>query len=191
MVLSVCHLLVNIDAAGRATQRGQEEEPVAISLKISPSEITPGQPITLQELLPPRPKVAVATISHYCLRIGSYNPTLKKLCNSQVRLFLHTSVFSEFDGLPGGLRSVPPTAQFDITTKAAIGFAFRFRAKRLGIYLIKASWTLANHEVIYSAPIVLVVKPPIDDKGQPIVKPEWLEEIPPPEKEALSPPEKP
>jgi hypothetical protein len=116
-------------------------------------------------------------IDHDVLRIGRYDKKLGKLVNiRKSELFRIVNCHVEFRGLPGSSSSDHGLG-FEIRTSKYKGVEFPFRPKRLGIYLITASWRLEEPKgEISSSPIVLVVKPPLDAEGHPIVKPEWLEE---------------
>jgi hypothetical protein len=81
-----------------------------------------------------------------------------------------------FDDLPRSLQSSHPL-HFEIRTPGAKGIEFKFKPKRLGIFLIRTEWHLRNDSApLASNPVVLVVNlPATAEKGKP-VNPEWLVE---------------
>jgi len=64
--------------------------------------------------------------------------------------------------------------EFNVLNPREHGFEIEFKAKKLGAYLIEPHWLLKDNSYLYGYPIIVVVLPPRDDMGRPIVKDEWL-----------------
>ena len=155
-----------------------EAPPVEVTLRLEKAEVTPEETVRLEELIPAKMKAEVRTVMHRILEIGRYDRHRGKLINVEYPSpFMPINFDEGFDDLPRGLVSSHPMA-FDILTPRQKGIEFSFRPRRLGIFLITATWGLENQDDITSQPVVLVVKPPLDKNNRPIVKPEWLRQIP-------------
>lgn len=162
--------------AGTLAAKRHREPAVEIDLKLDHRETLVGSWVNLQELVPATMKAEVGNISHTVLRIGRYDVELRRLVNINHDSFSLVNPDKAFSKLPESLASSHPYS-FDVRTPKVKGAEFRFRPNRLGIFLITATWLLRNQEApISSNPAVLLVKPPVDAKGRPVVEPEWLAE---------------
>jgi hypothetical protein len=150
------------------------EPAVEISLRLDKDEVTPEQSVRLQELVPASFEAKVDGTGHSVLRIGKFDAKRAELVNMDSAEFSLIAPDKVFDKLPGMLAFFHPI-DFEVRTPRHKGVEFELRANRLGIFLITARWYLRDREgTIASAPVVLVVKPPKDANGRPVVKPEWL-----------------
>jgi hypothetical protein len=150
--------------------------PVEVTLQPVKNEVTPGERVMLEEVIPVQMNVQVDGINHTGLRIGHYDRQLEKLVNRDASSFSEVSPAKTFDGLPGILR-FSHAMYFEIRTPKFKGTRFVFRPTRLGIFLITSEWHLRNQKrTISSNPVVIVVKPPVDRRGAVRVKSEWLAE---------------
>jgi len=150
--------------------------PVEVTLRPVKTEVTPGEKVMLEEVIPAQKNVQVDGINHTVLRIGHYDRQLEKLVNRESSSFSDVSPAKAFDGLPGILR-FSHAMYFEIRTPKFKGTRFVLRPTRLGIFLITSEWHLRNQtRTISSNPVVIVVKPPVDRRGAVRVKSEWLAE---------------
>ena len=157
-----------------------EELPCLITLRLNKWEVTPEETVYLEELVPVEMQVEIdRSISHDVIEIGRYDKQSGRLVTIRDARFYRTILHTEgFDDLPRSLGASHPIP-FKIKNLRHKGISFEFRPRRLGIFLITATWSLRDSGgLITSQPVVLVVRPPLDEKGRPIVKPEWLREIP-------------
>jgi hypothetical protein len=129
--------------------------------------------IRITELVPADREVVVAGTGHSVCRIGDYNQKLDRLVLREVDRYLHAVTFTIFDGLPSA-ESCSGAKDITVKNPREQGFEIEFKPKKLGMYLIEANWTLKNGAELYGQPVIITVKPPRDDKGQPIIKHEWL-----------------
>ncbi len=181
VILSLCGVVLCVSATAHwpfptsaRAGAGPGEPAVEITLRLDKPEVKAGEPVILEELVPAAMDAQVTSIGHDVLRIGSYDEKLGKLVNPRWPRFSVVNPEKLFDKLPGSLASSHPML-FDITTPKRQGFEFTCRPNRLGSFLITARWYLRNRGAsIASNPVVLVVKPPVDASGRPVVKPEWL-----------------
>jgi hypothetical protein len=182
LLLSICFFWQwgHLHTIAAPPQRG--ESPVEITARLDKAVISPGLTVTLEELIPVGMAASVDSIEHEAIRIGRFDPQLQKVINLNKSHFGFINPSTEFDKLPASL-GVSHPIDFDvklpnyIRTPTHKGIKFAFRANRLGIYLITATWHQRGHgERISSNPVVLVVKPPTDASGHAILKPEWLGE---------------
>src|SRR5207249_819198 len=111
--------------------------PVEITLRLDKAEVTPGETVSLQELIPATLDDHMISIGHQVLRIGSYDRKLGKLVNLSEELFSSVNPDKVFDNLPGG-SIAPHGLPFDIRTSKHKGIEYKFRANRLGIFLMTA-----------------------------------------------------
>ncbi|GBD35479.1 hypothetical protein HRbin36_00591 [bacterium HR36] len=164
-------------AIGQATL--SEELPVIITLRLNKSEVTPEETVRLEQLVPAEIELEIGrSVWHDVIEIGRYDKQSGCLVAISDPRFYRTIEYTEgFDELPRSLGASHPIP-FKIKDGRHKGIWFEFRSRRLGIFLITATWSLCDGGYITSQPVVLVVKPPLDEKGRPIVKPEWLREIP-------------
>ncbi len=176
---SLCGLVLAVSVVTRwplpACASAALGEPTAeITLRLDKPEVTPGEIVSLEELIPTVMDAKVTGISHDILRIGCYDRHLGRLVNLSKPSFSQVNPHRLFDKLPES-RASPHGVLFDIRTPKYKGVEFSCRPNRLGVFLLTATWYLWNREAgIASNPVILVVKPPVDISGQPVVKPEWL-----------------
>jgi hypothetical protein len=136
----------------------QQPQPIEFSLHLDKSEVTPGETVRLEEIIPVEKKVRIRSISHDALRIGEYNPQIACLVNLPTRPFRFVNPSEEFSHLPGSVTASHARVP-DLLTCTTRGRVFQFQPKCLGIYLLTVSWSLEGHENwISSTPIVLLVK---------------------------------
>ena len=151
------------------------ESIIEITLKIDKAEVTPEDTVILKEVIPSAMDAKVVSINHTVVRIGRFDKKLGKLISiDRSSLYSHVNSKKEFEGLPGSLGFSHPF-DFEIRTPKYKGAEFTVRPKRLGVYLIIASWLLRDRmDYISSNPVILIVRPPVDARGKPVVKPEWI-----------------
>ena len=67
--------------------------------------------------------------------------------------------------------------EMPILGKGRRGEVIEYKPNRLGIFLLWSEWKVDDDPTPWhSQPIVLVVRPPTDAKGQLIIKEEWLKD---------------
>lgn len=182
--LALCLVLVCVLLASRGGSAPpavafspEKPHPVEISARLDKQEAAPGDTIRLVELIPSSEDAMVGAIDHDILLIGRFNKKLGKLMNLQHDYFGSVPAHKAFDKLPGMLHG-SHAFDFGVRNPRQKGMEFEFRPKWLGIYLITTTWDFRNRKDRFvSNPVVLVVKPPMDAKGQPVVKPEWLPKL--------------
>ena len=158
----------------------ENEVPVAvrqITLSLNRSEAIPGAPIRLTETIPIGLAAKVRVFYHEVVLIGRYDPEIDEMVPVEFNRYRHPDADWIFDDLYDNLHFSHATEP-EALTPSVKGTEFEFKAKRLGIFLIRATWGLEGKaRDITGPPIVLVVSPPRDAKGKPVVKPEWLKEV--------------
>jgi len=151
-------------------------KPVQLMLRLNEHEVFPGQSVRLEESIPASVETGFRGIGHDVISIGRYDEKVASLVNLRPKEFDAVEPNDEFDGLLGGYMSSAGIT-FTSQNPRQKGIEFEFRPKRLGIYMITASWGIkGKDEWIASNPVILIVKPPTGSNGKPIVKPEWLKE---------------
>lgn len=148
-----------------------------ITLSLNRAEVTPGSTIRLTETIPADAVANVISIHHEVVRIGGYDVDSSVMIpfefNEYSKIAFVTAVFEDLNGT----LCFSHASEFPKLTPRTKGTEIEFTAKRLGIFLIRASWSVKGEtKKIPSLPIILVVGPPRDQKGKPLVKPEWLED---------------
>jgi hypothetical protein len=163
-----------------ADPKREADEVVGITLRTNVQEVTVGEFVRLEELVPASSKLKPQSVSHRVLRIGHYDKKLEALVNLETKQFCEENPDEVFSGLPSAQES-EHGMRFNVINPRVKGIEFEFRPKRLGIFLVKAAWitdVIVKDETvtrIRSQPVVIVVKPPLDKEGRPVIKPEWLE----------------
>jgi hypothetical protein len=175
-------LLVALAILGQILPNPQaDDESMAITLRLDKAETTPGESVELKALIPAKMDAKVRAFKHIVLRLGYYDSESSKLMYfTDRKRFSPVNTAKAFDDL----RDFIGSHAFDFNV-APSGFAnsqnkgrvYKCQPKRLGVFMIVAEWHLDNQEVpICSNPVILVVKPPLDNRGSPIIKKEWLVE---------------
>jgi hypothetical protein len=163
-----------------AEDNRKRQEVVGISLRIDKQEATVGEIVRLEELIPTSSKDKILSVSHDVLRIGRYDTKLGKPVNIDPEKFCDEIPSDTFANLPD-IRTASHPMPFEVTNPRTKGIEFEVRPKRLGIFLVKVSWVvdvdIKTEKVarIWSSPVVIVVVPPLDKEGRPVIKEEWLQ----------------
>jgi hypothetical protein len=66
----------------------------------------------------------------------------------------------------------------DVSTPRQKGKEIEFTARHIGVFQITATWLIREpgekKSYIHSIPVILIVQPSSNEKGQPIIKPDWI-----------------
>ena len=155
--------------------------PVLITAELSRTHAQPGDVVRLTELVPDQSNIRVDSVAHDVYTIGQYNFTTNTLVNRgpEQRMLHGGGVAFDESRISGTVTVAGDKAMlFDVTNPRQEGMEFSFKARQIGIYLIKARWRLFHSdEVIESNPVVLTVSPPLDKRGKPIIKERWIDPI--------------
>lgn len=146
-----------------------------VTLTLSTPEAFPEKTVRLTETIPAGVAAKVRSVHHEAVRIGDYDPDADEMVPLDPDEFLSVDTDLEFTGLPCGLFQSHAAEPRELTPRTR-GFEFDVQARRLGTYLIRATWHLDGKGKLYGPPVVLTVRPPTDEKGRPVVKPEWLKD---------------
>jgi len=153
--------------------------PVLIAAELNRAHVYPGDTVRLTELVPTNREIRINRYDHTVHLIGQYDFTSHSLVNRDPEKALFWAgglVFDEWRG--SAMAFGNKHFQFDVTNPRQEGLEFEFKARQVGIYLIKAEWKLSHSEdVIESNPVILTVSPPLDKDGKPIIKEEWIDPI--------------
>jgi hypothetical protein len=163
-------------AGGAEPEKQPEKQIVGVTVRLDRQEACPGETVRVTEVVPASDDLRVIGLGHTVYRIGDYDPKSGRMVNREPEDMLHTLAEKVFDDLPpceAGTR----TREFTMKNPREQGFEIECKPKQIGIYMVVARWHLRDGtkggSFLYGQPVILVVKPPLDAKGQPIVKPEW------------------
>jgi hypothetical protein len=177
IILVVCYAASASKPAEIAGGEEPEKRIVGVTVRLDKQEACPGETVRVTEVLPATDDIVVFGRGHTALRIGDYDGELGRMVNRESDQFLHTVIGKAFDGLPSA-EAGTGTREFTVKNPREQGFEIEFKPKLLGIWMITANWHIKGGgdggTFIYGQPVILVVKPPLDAKGRPIVKDEWL-----------------
>jgi hypothetical protein len=176
IALTVSYTVSTSKPAERAGGAEPKQQVVGVTVRLDKQEACPGETVRMTEVVPATDDVVVFGTGHTAYRIGDYDRKLGRLVNREPDRILR--VFIEvFDGIPGA-EVGSGTKEITVRNPREKGFEFEFKPKLLGIYMIVAYWRLKDGtkggSFLYGQPVILVVKPPLDAKGQLVVKDEWF-----------------
>jgi hypothetical protein len=146
-----------------------------IILVLSKSRVTPGEKVRLTELVPNSQEGIVASRGHYIYLIGEFNRANQIFNNLKPKDYYWRKAEDDFDRLPSTLSAFNGAGfEFNVTNPRQKGFEYEFTTRHIGVFQITAYWLVSNSAYYYSVPIILTVEPPINEKGERIIKPEWI-----------------
>jgi hypothetical protein len=162
-------------AAGgqKAAKKADEPRIVVITVSLDKQVATPGELVRVTETVPADRELLVRGAGHWSYRIGDYDRAGDQIVSREIERFLHEDPNTLFDELPNATIGSGPM-EFTVRNPREKGFEFELRPKKLGIYLIEARWLLKGGKYVFGQPVAIVVRPPRDEQGRPIVKKEWL-----------------
>ncbi len=166
-----------VDPSGKAACAPvpKVEPIIKVRLALDKAEITLGETVKLEESIPVKPEVKVSGFTRTVTRIGRYDPQSGGTVNLRPKDFEDiTGLCDDRDGALPAISGFSNPRMLPDLGKGRRGIVTEFVPKRLGIFLIQTRWSVSGDSDWHSPPIVLVVQPPTDEKGRPIVKPEWL-----------------
>jgi hypothetical protein len=174
---AACFCLISLIGVGMTSiNRFTDNKPMDLTARLDKWDICPGDCVRLEEQISSDIDAKVKMVLHHVVRIGRYDDNIGSLVNLDKEAFVDASAEHDFIDLPPNL-SCNPFLPYSVTTPRTKGTEFEFRPRLLGIYLLTVEWILwigEDKRTFSSNPVVLVVRPPKDAKGKPIVKPEWL-----------------
>jgi len=137
------------------------KRPALILAEFDKSRVRVGDTVRLTELVPISRDIRVQSIAHTVYKIGEFDHASGELINLETEKFLYAGddvVFGESGGIHVALGD--KYFPYSVMNPRQEGLEFEFRAQQLGIFLVKAKWTLwRSQEVIESNPVVLTVLP--------------------------------
>ena len=153
--------------------------PVLIDAELSRTFAQPGDVVRLTELVPVDHEIRVNSITHTVHMIGQYDLQTNRLVNRDPEKPLYSSGYLVFDRWRGDTMGFGDGYfRYDVTNPRQEGLEFAFKARQLGIYLIRGEWQLyRSKDTIESNPVILTVRPPLGKDGKPIIKKEWIDPI--------------
>jgi hypothetical protein len=152
---------------------------VLITAELSQSRAHPGDVVRLTELVPSDREIRVSSYRHTVHIVGQYDLAANALVNRDPEKPLYSAGDLVFDAWSGSATALGDKYfRFEVTNPRQEGKEFEFKARQLGIYLIKAEWTVyRTGEVMESNPVILTVSPSLDKDGKPIIKEAWVDPI--------------
>ncbi len=162
---------------GGDKEDGQPPPPtVEIVASLDKARVQRGDKVRLTEMT----RVAdltVQTVSHIIRPIADYEIATGRLINRRPSDYHARDTTRIFDkGLPQDVIAFHGW-EFNTTTPREKGLEFEFTTLRIGIFMITTEWWIrGTGKRLQSQPVILTVTPPLDEKGQPIIKREWLVE---------------
>ena len=174
-ILFVALLVVSI-GAGFDQNPLRRSETVIIHASINVDRVSPNEKVRMSELIPELIDAKVKILSHAAYLVGRYDENEKHFINLKPEFYEFVTIHTCFEKLPNNLGPLGDKVMtFSLINPRQKGFEHTFMPKKLGIFLITARWIMADYKQDFvSQPVILVVEPPIDELGKPIVNKEWL-----------------
>jgi hypothetical protein len=155
-----------------------------IVLRAEPVEITIGGTCRLVSVIPDR--FAIGKIISYSLHhvglAARFDPEEQRMVDNGRRQDpIDPFPIDKFSALP--ISSPGPHGPwFNVRDPDTKGFSLDVKPRFVGCYLLTVDWTVVDDpqrpletvRTLKSQPVILTVRPPKDDRGRPIIKPEWL-----------------
>ena len=172
--------VVPIGLAAEDEDAAQKQRLPDLALRADRSDITLGETVRLTSVIPADFPIAAKFSHRVSVSIAAdYDPKHDRMvCFSPPGDTVRPFPDDEFVGLKGqfALNKPPP---FDVRDPRTKGFERSITPRYLGSYMLTVSWITSDHDAVpsgklQSQPIIITVRPPKDDQGRPIVKPEWL-----------------
>ncbi|VTU00711.1 unnamed protein product [Gemmataceae bacterium] len=167
--------------ADNVVDKAEKKHVVRLSARLDRADVHPGDLVRLTEVVPAGKGIKVFAANHEFILVGDYDPKLGELVNLDRRenVFVRLEDRDPFEGLHSNLL-MAHGFPLNVRTPREQGIEFEFRPNRIGIFSIVANWLVDDKDEgksqrWYSQPVVLVVRPPFDAAGKPVVKPEWLD----------------
>lgn len=155
-----------------------------IVLRAEPAELTIGETCRLVSVISDRCAIG-EIISYRLYDVGlaaRFDPEEQRMVDNGRRQDpIDPFPIDMFSALP--FRSPGPhTPVFNVRDPDTKGFALDVKPRFVGCYLLTVAWTVMDDpkapletvRTLKSQPVILTVRPPKDDHGRPIIKPEWL-----------------
>lgn len=168
--------LVTIVACQNGGDGKVSSEPPSMTLTIDRNHAVPGDVIRIRHSCRTsefKRIGMVAGLSYRVKRLAFFHRAQNRMVFDTRLGFTPESPSSVFQGLPEGYGS---SHGFDPvkSKRGATGFEETFRAKRVGVFLLTATWLLrdSDHDTVTSNPVVLIVSPRFGIDGRAIVTPE-------------------
>ena len=149
-------------------------------LRADRSDITLGETVRLTSVIPADFPIEAKFSHRVSVSIAAdYDPKHDRMvCFSPPGDTVRPFPDDKFLGLKGlSAPNKPPP--FDVRDPRTKGFERSITPRYLGSYMLTVSWLTSDHDALpsgklQSQPIIITVRPPKDDQGRSIVKPEWL-----------------
>jgi hypothetical protein len=145
---------------------------IAITMQLRESEVFVDEPTSLDAFLPREFGSEIRSLGFPVLQVGAYDSSRQALAVESNIKEVRIASDDAFPGLERGLGS--GSLDFPLVRGDMKGRRVKFVPKHIGVFLIYASW-IGDKVWLQSAPVTLTVKPRLDARGKPTIKPEWLE----------------
>jgi hypothetical protein len=173
----------NIDPISMLMAREGKGEPpppkVAIRASLNQTDARPGDLIRLTEVISVDLNIKIRSYRHAVYVVGQYDMTQQALINREPdkpRYWNGELVFDDWSGNSTGFGD--GWFSYTVSNPREEGLEIEFKARQLGIYLIRPEWHLYKSDtIIESNPIILTVGPPLDNAGRPIIKESWIDPL--------------
>lgn len=178
-------LALALDVPSVANDDTTKKRPLPdLVLRAEPAEITIGGTCRLVSVIPDRFAIGeIISYRLYDIRLAArFDPEQQRMVdNGRPQAALNPFPDDKFSALP--IRSPGPhTPAFNVRDPDTKGFALDVKPRFVGCYLLTVAWSVADdpqrlletRRTLKSQPVILTVRPPKDDRGRPIIKPEWL-----------------
>jgi hypothetical protein len=152
----------------------EETKLIELAARLDKTIVEPGERVRLTVTIQAKRKVSLRSYINNTRCIGKFDREL-----AHIRLLApedyETPPQTLFGrGLPSNRVSSAPMA-LTVTNPREQGLEYEFYANYVGTFMIQSSWGIdEKDDFIYANPVTLTVMPPADDKGNYIIKDEWL-----------------
>jgi hypothetical protein len=148
--------------------------PVEIVLTLDKTRVVPEEKIRLTELIPKSHEGKISIINHQVYLIAEYDQSKGIFVNLKPDSYYRRKTSDDFQGLPSHLTAFGNGWYFDVVNPRQKGTELEFTANHIGVFQITADWLVSQKGYHHSLPVILIVEPPVNDKGERVVKPEWI-----------------
>jgi len=179
MLLALLAAMGELAADDKATRKKRLPELV---LHADRSDITLGETVLLTSVIPahyPIPEILSYRLKDVWIA-ATYDPDQERIvCEKQPFRSVDTFSIEKFFGLDLESSRGSGRLHFNVRDPRVEGFELPVKPKYVGSFLVNVQWTTVNRDDapssdLESQPVLITVRPPKDDRGRPIIKPEWL-----------------
>ena len=178
--------VVPIGLAAEDEDAAQKQRLPDLALRADRSDITLGETVLLTSVIPahyPVPEILSYRLKDVWIA-ATYDPDQERIvCEKQpfrsVETFMIEHGKNKFSALDIESSRGSGRLHFNVRDPRVEGFELPVKPKYVGSFLVNVEWTTVNRDDapssdLESQPVLITVRPPKDDRGRPIIKPEWL-----------------